>query len=264
MVVSDVPPDPNVEFTDLLTSPSNHLRFLNPSKEALETYFDTALEKPNDVAQLNILATDSNLKSLFEKFKIRSAAADLADRSLIEIQSLRSEYHDSYVLAEDCLIVLAGPESHIGKIPAVEEPFLNSLNSVYDSLYQDSEKYTFDAPPISKVKQSLSDQVSPEATSEFSTLISADLYLPKTTDVITLALLAGSRANALFSDISSWGESMGFATAPTFSRRRKNLEREGIIETRALESKMGRPQSELNIKEPEQQFSAEELLSRVA
>ncbi len=67
----------------------------------------------------------------------------------------------------------------------------------------------------------------------------------KMTDRVSKMLLAGAMNRELFYDVVIWAKSRGFASKPTFSRRKTFLQKLDIIHEESVPTKFGRPRIRL-------------------
>jgi len=73
-------------------------------------------------------------------------------------------------------------------------------------------------------------------------------------DDISVALVAAAHSGALLNDLSSWAKEVGLASKATFSRRKQNLEDEGIIYTERVPIEVGRPKQRLKLSDSVSEF----------
>jgi len=133
-------------------------------------------------------------------------------------------------------------------VPVTDEESIRELGSDFKSIYTDGNDVSTDVPPWDELLTQLEEIVGRETRGEYRRLVSAaTLSTRDSIDEVAVALIAAARAGALNYEISSWGEEMNVGSKATFSRRKKELEEQGLIVTERVPVDVGRPRQRLLI-----------------
>jgi len=113
-----------------------------------------------------------------------------------------------------------------------------------------ADRVELDILPWSDLLTQLEEIVDEETRHEFERLIeAARIENLGALDDISVAIIAAAQSEALLYDLGKWAEEVGLASKATFSRRKQNLEEEGLIYTEKVPVEVGRPRLRLMLSE---------------
>lgn len=252
---------------DSIDSSGGDLRLLQVSPQTLSRYIKIASEDSSGIQNTRVLAAEDTLKEVMDDFIIASAASDLIKQGKLELLSIDDEPQRSLVVVGDAAVMsFINLGNEVGALSSDDDRLVERSREVFDSLWSDGEEFKIRTPPISDVKQTLRDDIGRETEQDFSSMLGV---LEKAKgdgeglDEITLALLAAARNKILLYDISKWGEDSGVASKATFSRKKTEMESQGLIDTENVPIDIGRPRLRLKFADDElESASIDELVER--
>ncbi|MFB6282845.1 MAG: DUF5821 family protein [Halobacteria archaeon] len=244
-----------------------NLKILQSSRTVLKKYIKTATELQKNVDNIKILGRDEDLKEVFDDFLISSPAADLVKTGKIEVRSLKDNEQRSLVIVKDKAVMsYVNLAETIGALSSSDESLVSSSEAMFEDLWEDGEEFNIRTPPMSKVKQTLRDEIGEDTMDDFTEMLEkleAAKGDGEGIDEITVALLCAARNNVLLYDISKWGEDSGVASKATFSRKKTELENSDLIDTENVPIDIGRPRLRLKFAdETLQEASIEEIIEQ--
>ncbi len=248
------PPESNLLDTDLNSILENALQaaddeflIVNPSADAIEEFVRIATHL-DDPPAVRMLADDRTLKGVMEDFIVASNAADLIDEGVLDVRTIDGEHESSLLITEDSVVAMVDAGSAVGGLTTDNEEFITAAYDDYMAKWEDAEEYQLRTPPISRVRQTLGDELGPEAEGDFSDILNS-LETARGNgdglDEVTISLLVAAKNETLLYDVSRWGEDVGIASKATFSRTKTKLEDMGIIDTEKVPIDVGRPRLRL-------------------
>ncbi|MFB9806183.1 transcriptional regulator TbsP [Haladaptatus pallidirubidus] len=240
---------------------------VNPSGSAIEELIDAATEYDGDLPEMRMLADESTLKDVMEDFIIASNAADLIDEGALTLRTTDDSSGNSLLVTDDVVIALVTAGDRVGGLTSDDDDFVDAAYSTYTSHWEDASDFSLRTPPITRVRETLSDEISPEAEDDFNSVLSS-LETARGDgdglDEVTISLLVAAKNEALLYDISKWGEDVGIASKATFSRTKTKLEDMGLIGTEKVPIDVGRPRLRLKLANDDLQTADTDQLASVA
>ena len=250
----------------VLETTTDDLLVVNPSEETLESFIDVMTGFEGDAPTVRLLAEERTLKDVMDDFLVASNAADLIDTDLLTLRTGESP-SNSLLLTDDDVIALVDAGTRVGGLIADDDEFVEAATDTYEGRWDAADEYSLRTPPISKVRQSLSEDISPEAEDDFSNILDS-LETARGDgdglDEVTISLLVAAKNEALLYDISKWGEDVGIASKATFSRTKTKLEDMGLIDTEKVPIDVGRPRLRLKLGDERLQGADNGQLASVA
>jgi hypothetical protein len=251
----------------VLEDTAGDLLVVNPSAEAIEEFVRVATSFDGDLPSVHMLADERTLKDVMDDFIVASNAADLIDQDALELRTIEESPENSLLVTEDEVVALVHAGNRVGGLSTDDEEFVKTAYDAYMSEWDEAEAYTLRTPPISRVRQTLEDDISPEAEADFENILSS-LETARGDgeglDEVTISLLVAAKNEALLYDISKWGEDVGIASKATFSRTKTKLEDMGLIDTEKVPIDVGRPRLRLKIGDDRLRDAENEQLATVA
>ncbi|PSQ18598.1 hypothetical protein BRD00_04740 [Halobacteriales archaeon QS_8_69_26] len=247
--------DPNLLDTKLdeiiretLDEADDELLVINPSNEAIAEFVRVASLYDGDLPQVSMLADERTLKDATDDFKVASKAADLVDEGLLSLRTTDGEQENSLLITRDSVVALVAAGTSVGGLTTDRGEFIETAFDTYKDEFQRAEEYTLRTPGLSRVRQTLSDEIGPDAEADFTNILDS-LETARGDgdglDEVTISLLVAAKNEVLLYDISRWGEDVGIASKATFSRTKTKLEDMGIVDTEKVPIDVGRPRLRL-------------------
>ncbi|WP_458205463.1 transcriptional regulator TbsP [Haladaptatus sp. NG-SE-30] len=240
---------------------------VDPSANAIEELIDAATEYEGDLPEMRMLADETTLKDVMEDFIIASNTADLIDEGALSLRTTNDSSGNSLLVTDDLVIALVTAGDRVGGLTSDDEEFVDAAYSTYMTEWDDAADFTLRTPPISRVRETLRDEISADAESDFNSVLSS-LETARGDgdglDEVTISLLVAAKNEALLYDISKWGEDVGIASKATFSRTKTKLEDMGLIGTEKVPIDVGRPRLRLKLANDDLQSADTDQLASVA
>ena len=220
---------------------------VNPGPAAVEALIDVV-----GTADVNVqvLASEDALKTVFDDFIVASTAADLVDAGTLALRTTADLPRASLLVDDESVLALVEAGDRVAGLAADETEFVTAAAAVYGDDWADADPFTLRTPAISRVRDSLSADISPDVEADFDAVL-ASLDTARGDgdglDEVTISLLVAAKNRVLLYDISKWGEDVGIASKATFSRTKTRLEDLGLIDTEKVPIDVGRPRLRLQL-----------------
>ncbi|MFC3958478.1 transcriptional regulator TbsP [Halovivax cerinus] len=234
----------------VLSETSGDVYMVNPSWDAIEDFVSVATAYDGDLPMVHMLADERTLKDVMDDFIVASNAADLIDEDALALRTLEETPENSLLVTEDAVVAIVHAADRVGGLVSDDDEFVQATMDTYADRWEDAEAFNLRTPPITRVRETLSDEISPDAEEDFTAILGS-LETARGDgeglDEVTISLLVAARNEALLYDISKWGEDVGIASKATFSRTKTKLEDMGLIDTEKVPIDVGRPRLRLKI-----------------
>jgi hypothetical protein len=251
----------------VLEDTTGDLIVVNPSGEAIEEFVRVATAFDGDTPSVRMLADERTLKDVMDDFIVASNAADLIEQGELDLRTIAESPENSLLVTEDEVVALVRAGNRVGGLSTDDGEFVSTAYDAYDTEWDEAEEFTLRTPPISRVRDTLEENISPEAEEDFDNIL-ASLETARGDgeglDEVTISLLVAAKNEALLYDISKWGEDVGIASKATFSRTKTKLEDMGLIDTEKVPIDVGRPRLRLKIGDERLQTADNGQLATVA
>ncbi len=237
-------------FREALQDADDPVLLVNPSAEAV-TRLVTVTADDADGPTVRVLADRRVLKEAMDDFIVASNAADLVERDRLELRSTgEDEVENSLLVTGESVVALVETGSTVGGLTTDNSEFIEDAYETFTAAFEDAESFSMRTPPISRVRESLADEIGPAAEADFGEVL-ASLETARGDgdglDEVTISLLVAAKNEVLLYDISRWGEEVGIASKATFSRTKTHLEDLDIIDTEKVPIDVGRPRLRLKL-----------------
>jgi len=233
-----------------LDGSGEELFVVNPSGATIEAFVRVATDYDGDLPTTKLLAEERTLKDVLDDFIVASNAADLVDAGDLHLRTAEAPSDNSLLVTDDSVIALIDAGTSVGGVVADEADFVDATGDTYADRWADAEEYGLRTPAISRVRQTLADEIGPDAERDFDNILDS-LETARGDgdglDEVTISLLVAAKNEALLYDISKWGEDVGIASKATFSRTKTKLEDMGLIDTEKVPIDVGRPRLRLKL-----------------
>ncbi|NGM71074.1 hypothetical protein G6M89_19040 [Natronolimnobius sp. AArcel1] len=261
----------NHQIDDILGSvledTTGDVYMVNPSWDAIEEFIGVASDLEGELPTVHMLADERTLKEVMDDFIVASNAADLISEDALALRTLAEAPENSLLITEDEVIAIVHAGDRVGGLVTDDESFVEDTYDTYANRWADATEYNLRTPPITAVRETLSEEISPDAEDDFSSILSS-LETARGDgdglDEVTISLLVAAKNDALLYDISKWGEDVGIASKATFSRTKTKLEDMGLIDTEKVPIDVGRPRLRLKIGDERLQEADNGQLATVA
>ncbi|SDQ66062.1 transcriptional regulator TbsP [Natronobacterium texcoconense] len=244
----------NHQIDDILESvledASGDVYMVNPSWDAIEEFVSVATRFDGSLPTVHMLADERTLKDVMDDFIVASNAADLISEDALALRTLEEAPENSLLVTDERTIAIVHAGDRVGGLITEDESFVQDTYDTYAARWDDAKTFNLRTPPISDVRETLSEEIGPAAEEDFSSILNS-LETARGDgdglDEVTISLLVAARNDALLYDISKWGEDVGIASKATFSRTKTKLEDMGLIDTEKVPIDVGRPRLRLKI-----------------
>ncbi|WP_323190503.1 transcriptional regulator TbsP [Halostella sp. PRR32] len=237
-------------LTTVLADADDEVVVVNPAADTIEDVIRVATGVGGDVPEIRMLADERTLKGVMDDFIVASNAADLLDEGILSLRTMDDGGENSLLVTDDTVIALVDAGSRVGGLTTEDEEFVDAAYDTYRTQWEEADEYHLRTPPITRVRESLSEDISPQAEEDFSRILDT-LETARGDgdglDEVTISLLVAAKNEALLYDISKWGEDVGIASKATFSRTKTKLEDMGLIDTEKVPIDVGRPRLRLKL-----------------
>jgi len=244
----------NHEINDILETvledATGTVYMVNPSREAIEAFVSVATAFEGSLPSVCMLADERTLKDVMDDFIVASNAADLSHSGDLSLRTLEETPENSLLVTEDQVVAVVHAGDRVGGLITDDESFIADTYETYATRWEDASSFNLRTPPITAVRETLSEEISAEAEADFSSILDS-LETARGDgdglDEVTISLLVAAKNEALLYDISKWGEDVGIASKATFSRTKTRLEEMGLIDTEKVPIDVGRPRLRLKV-----------------
>ena len=221
------------------------------------------LAESEEPPTVRLVAGDDVLKWLRRDFMLASTAAELLETDVLELRAAAGRLDDTLLVTEEMVVSLLTPtEGQSAALATDDEEFVAAVHERWNGHWEDGEQFDLRTPAYSRVLDTLADEFDSAMESDFETVLeaAADLDEHDELDEVAVALLVAAKHEQLLYDISHWGEDVGVASKATFSRKKTQLEEQGLLETEKVPIDVGRPRLRLLLGEERlREADAEEL-----
>ena len=235
---------------DVFDEGSDELLVINPAADTIEELVDVATEYDGDLPSIRMLADERTLKDVMDDFIVASNAADLIDAETLTLRTDEALPENSLLVSDERVVSLVAAGDSVAGLMTEDDDFVETVIDAYDEAWEAADQFKLRTPPLSRVRTTLQDEISPDAEQDFeSVLASLDTARGDGDglDEVTISLLVAAKNEELLYDISKWGEDVGIASKATFSRTKTKLEETGIIDTEKVPIDVGRPRLRLKL-----------------
>lgn len=220
---------------------------VNPTKTAVRDLVGM-YRNGNSLPTMRILADGDPLKDLTDDFIVASAIADLIEGGEFEIRTLSAVPRHSILVDGEAVLSLVEGTQRVAGLRTTDDAFVSALTEEYENRWEDAEAFSLRTPPLSHVRETLEEEIGPDAVEDFDRILDS-LETARGNgdglDEVTISLLVAANNGELLYDISRWGEDIRLASKATFSRNKNLLEEAGLIETEKVPIDIGRPRLRL-------------------
>lgn len=229
-------------------SPEEDVLLVNPSGNVLEATVDRA-DAMADVPSIRVLAREDVYKAVTEDFPLATDLADLVERGSVELRVSDDVGRNPVLLTDGAVVVRITAGTTVEHVDADDESFVSAVRAAYEEVWATAEGFDLSTPARSRLRESLIDyeELGEPVWEDFAALLDQFESAPEGPDEVAAAVLAAARNERQLYHVSRWGEDVGLASKATFSRVKKQLQDEGVVETVRVPVEVGRPRQRLTL-----------------
>lgn len=202
----------------------------------------------NEVRNADILLSEGVWKELNEVFPLNAKFTSLVADMNLHIRVGDCSMPFLFLTPQTDIVLGINLSGMLRFLPVADEISTEQIVTDFQSTFADAREVTIDVPPWNELLEQLEEMVGMDTKEEYRRLINAAASSNlNSLDEVSVALIAAALSGALNYDISSWGEEMNVASKATFSRRKKELEQQGVIVTERVPVDVGRPRQRLHL-----------------
>ena len=254
-------------LTAVLDDEPDVLFVVNPSGEAIEQIVDSVKAFDGDLPTVRLLGEERLLKDVMSDFIVASNTADLVEDGTLELRVLDDSTRSAVLATEDRTVALLEAGGLVGGLTTDDDEFAETAYDAVTDDWEAAEAFNLRTPAISRVSQTLDDEISPDVEDDFDSVL-ASMETARGDgdglDEVTISLLVAAKNRVLLYDISKWGEDVGIASKATFSRTKTKLEDMGLIDTEKVPIDVGRPRLRLKLADDRLEDAPPDELASVA
>jgi hypothetical protein len=254
-------------FQHTLDSATGDVYLVDPSAEVLESLVTLGASFEGELPIVNVVAENGLLKDVMDDFLVAADAADLVADGNLTLRELTEDVDNTLLVTEDAMYAIVTATDSVGALAADDGEFIDDAYDTYASLWERSETFNLRTPPLSRIRETMDEQIGDAVRTDFDTVLSS-LETARGDgdglDEVTISLLVAAKNEALLYDISKWGEDVGIASKATFSRTKTRLEDVGIIDTEKVPIDVGRPRLRLKLGDDRLREASSDELASVA
>jgi len=240
---------------------------VDPDESLIEDLIEVAGEFDGDLPTIRMLAEGRTVRKVMEDFIVASSAADLIESDSLEVRTVEDRSSNTLLVTPESVLAVVTAGGQVAGLATADGEFVDDAYETYTDRWEAAEEFQLRTPPISQVRESLSQDMGSDAQEDFSDVLSS-LETARGDgdglDEVTISLLVAAKNEELFYDVSKWGEDVGVASKATFSRVKNELEDTGLIRTEKVPVDVGRPRQRLTIQDDRLQNASGSQLASVA
>jgi hypothetical protein len=239
-------------LSSVLSSTDESLLIVDPAASTIERLVEVAssMASETDLPTIRLLADERTLKRVMDDFLIASNAADLVEAGTLHLRTVEEGTGNALLVTDDSVLALVSAGERVAALTTDDGSFVADAAGTYEERFEAAQPFNLRTPALSRVRQTLDDEIGPESLSDFDTVLSS-LQTARGNgdglDEVTISLLVAAKNEILLYDISKWGEDVGIASKATFSRTKTKLEDLGLIDTEKVPIDVGRPRLRLKL-----------------
>ena len=230
----------------VLDGRSDTVLVVGPSVAVIDGLLDV-LDDRNDPPSINLLASESVLKTFVSDFTDAATLADFVAADVVSLHVADDVFDGPLMVTEDEVVSLVSTPGRTAGLSTDDDEFVATAWEEYNARYENAEAFTLRTPPLSRVRETMEEEFGSEAVADFERM-RASLAGNESSgelDEVDISLLAAAKNELLLYGISTWGENVGIASRATFSRKKTQLEAAGLIDTEKVPIDVGRPRLRL-------------------
>jgi DNA-binding transcriptional ArsR family regulator len=234
-------------FRAILAEESGEVFAVGLDEEATEDLI-TILTELDDPPRVRLVARESVLKWVRDDFVLASAAAELGAATTLSLGTTDDRFENGLVVTEETVVSVVPAGGYVAGLVTDDGEFVEAARTHWSEVWESAEEFDLRTPARSQVEESLTAEFGPDVEADFHAMLGA-LGTARSDEIdldeVAVSLLAAAKHEELLYDVSKWGEDVGVASKPTFSRTKTRLEEMGLIDTEKVPIDVGRPRLRL-------------------
>jgi hypothetical protein len=218
-----------------------------PPSNAIEQIV-AVLRDLDDPPEVQLLTREDVLNPAMDDFLVGGAAADLTAANQLAMRTGTVLPESFLFLTEESVTSIITANTRVAGFTTDDSCMVEHTFDRCTTAWEEAEEFSLRTPPISRTRETLANELSPAVRTDFDAVLRS-LETARGDgdglDSVTISLLVAAKNEALFYNLSKWGEEVGIGSRTTFSRVKRNLEELGIIDTEKVSSDIGRPRQRL-------------------
>ncbi len=222
----------------------------NPSVDTIEALVNVGMTLGESGPSVRLLANERTLKDAMDDFLVASDAADLKRSDNLSLRTFEEPPQNPLLVTEEQITSIVRTTNNVGGLITDSETFVTDTYEAYANRWEEASSFTLRTPPITVVRQTLREDISPAAKDDFNSMLnSLDTVGANGSelDEVMISVLVAAKNEVQLYEISKWGEDVGVASKAKFSRLKRQLENMGLVETEKVQIDIGRPRLRLKI-----------------
>lgn len=248
----------------LLSEVATPTYVVDPPAELLRVVVAAARQVETPPA-LRVIAPGTRLRSFRSSFRVAARTAELTDAGQLTLRSHELEPSTALVTTETAVYVPLAVGS-ARSITTVDDPSFHEEAYAWSvERWEAGESFSLRTPPLAAIRQTLRGEFGAPMRESFdAALTTLDRGDEEAFDPVMAVVVVAAHHECLHYDLSRWGERVGFASKATFSRKKKKLERLGVVETEKVSVERGRPRQRLLMTDEYREKSIDSIVASVA
>lgn len=201
-----------------------------------------------DITDSRLLFSTSLAEEIADTFPLNAKFGSTIKNRNLSVQKSNIQLDSLLFLQEESLTYEIEIGRWLGLANQDEPSLVSEASEEFENLWQGGASLSIDVPPWEDLIENLRETAGERVEKEYKQLISGaaaeEIY---SLDEISLVIVAGALAEALNYDIGRWSEEMNIASKATISRRKSELESQGVIMTEKVPVEVGRPRQRLKL-----------------
>lgn len=236
-------------FESAFETPGETFYLVNPtagSIEALVEWLASADERPD----ARLVGEKRVLSEAMADFVVAARAADLVESDALSMRAFDDSngYSSDLVVTESTVTAVLRADDALASAHTDDEEFVEEAYDERSDLFEESDPYRLQTPPLSRVESTLESELGPDCRDDFEAFLSnlrAARGDDRTPDGVDVSLLVAARNRVQFYHVARWAEEAELASKATLSRKKNRLEERGWLATEKVPSDVGRPRLRL-------------------
>lgn len=207
-----------------------------------------ALDQASEIAEIEILTDSATIIELRELFFTTTHLVDYIQEGNIEIRA-QDSHLPSLIISEESIKVITGfPDENPTVVETTEGSFLKDTIGTFDKRFENANDVSFRKPGYSSLLGTLRKSFNESLIEDFEDALREAKESERPSleiDPVIISLLVGGYNEMSFYELSLWGEDVKLGSRAKFSRFKRELEEERIIDYEQIPTQVGRPRHRL-------------------
>ena len=239
-------------FEWVFETTESSLYLVDPTARTLGQAVETLSTFSGRTPDVHVLGEKRVLRGVMDDFLVASRTADLVESGALSLRVLAdaSGHKPDLMVSESAVTTVVSADSLLAGLRTDDGAFAERTYEQYETLFEESDVHELRTPGLTRVETTIEERLGPDCRADFSALLSnlqtarGDGEGP---DEVAISLLVAARNEELFYDVSRWAEDIGLASKATFSRKKTELEAQGLLDTEKVPIDVGRPRLRLKL-----------------